>query len=378
MAWLLALTLILVGACSSPNGADRERDRDDPPTGAGHRIDRTYRAPAGPQFAVPVKSPERQAIVRTLLKNIKNTPRGELIRLVLFSFTITVVSDALIAAERRGVRVQIIIDRHSLQWSATKALDRHLGRDPTRPSYLKPIKRSARGAAGHQHQKTWMFSRTGASRHVVMAGSMNLTNFGTGQYADMMSYVDRPDVWRAFNHVYRLQVRDQPMADPVQVHRLGADTAYFYPGFTSANDPILTTLRQIPGGPTTHLRISQYAWHHPRGYQIADEVEALARSGARVEFIEGPYVDDDITGILRSAGATIHSGKVAKKVHTKLTIAEYDGRSGRQKLVITGSDNFESLSLDNDDLDLVLDLSNRPKAYDAYVDFYRGIVGDNA
>lgn len=362
------LCVLLVVAAAACSGANSQED-DERPT-----ADPSYRAPAGPVFGVPVDDPADNKVARTLIANIDNTPEGATIRIVGFSFSLYEVADALVAAHRRGVDVQVVLDGHSRQFKATRTVVDGLGEDTKRRSFVKLTRRSARGTRAGTHQKSWSFSRTGRSRWVTMVGSMNLTMRSTEQYTDMFTYVGRRDVWRAFGDVFRHQVRDRPMRDPAFVKEVGGDTAYFYPGFTEDEDPLYRVLASVPGA-NARIRISMYAWHHPRGFRLARLVEAKVREGAEVTFVEGPHVDDDITEILRAAGAEVHTGDAAKDIHTKLTILEYDGPSGRERTVITGSDNFADLTLHNDDVDLVID-GDRGRIHERYVRFFDRIVRD--
>ena len=152
---------------------------------AGH-----YSARSGPIFATPGKHPADNRAVHALVENIRHTPRGATIRIVAYSFALFEVSDPLIAADRRGVHVQVIVDgRHSHEFEATKALERTLGTDRHKDSFIVLTDRSSRGTVSHSHQKSWSFSKTGGSRHVVMVGATNLSVLGTtDQYSDMYTF----------------------------------------------------------------------------------------------------------------------------------------------------------------------------------------------
>lgn len=358
-----AAVLLALGACTGAAEPGPVSSQPDP----RHRV-----AP-GLHVGVPVADAAEHRTVRLLVDSIDATPSGEVIRIVGFSFTLTEVADALVRAADRGVHVKVVLDDHSRGFGTAAALAGALGEDRRADSFVVMADDSARGRGGGTHQKSWSFSRTGRSHHVVLVGSMNLTRFSTGQYTDMYAFVDRRDVWRAFGQVFRHQVRDRPMASPAFVHRLGRHTAYFHPGFDEDEDPVLRLLDALPAA-GTRMRISHYAWHHPRGYRIAHAVAGLARGGAVVDFIEGPYVDDDITALLRDAGVRVHQGEVPKLVHTKLLLADHPSTGGRRRLVLTGSDNFEDLSLRNDDVDLLLEAS--PRDYGDYVRFFDRILRD--
>ena len=134
--------------------------KDPLPPGDGFIVGR-YTAPPGPLFAVPDDSPDANLAVHTLVDNIRHTPQGATIRIVAYSFALDQVSKPLIAADRRGVHVQVVVDgRHSHGFEATQALEHALGSDRSLGSFIVLTDRSARGIVSHSHQKSWSFSRT--------------------------------------------------------------------------------------------------------------------------------------------------------------------------------------------------------------------------
>ena len=119
----------------------------------------TFAPIAGPVFGDPTAASNQ--ILSRLLNNIKHTPRNGTIRIVGYSFSLGRVADALLAAKKRGVHLQIVLDGHSRAWSPSKRLDAALGSDPTRRDYLVLTKGSARGTRGVTHQKSWRSPRSG-------------------------------------------------------------------------------------------------------------------------------------------------------------------------------------------------------------------------
>jgi len=334
-----------------------------------------YTARSGPLLAVPDDSPDANLAVHTLVDNIRHTPKGATIRIVAYSFSVDQVSQPLIAADQRGVHVQVVVDgRHSHAFEATQALEHTLGSDRRLGSFIVLTDRSARGTVSHSHQKSWSFSQTGASHHVVMVGSTNLSVLGTtDQYSDMYTFVDRADVWRAFSTIFKAQARDVPVPDPAVTDRLGRDTAYFFPGFSLAHDPIADTIAALPADPSTHIRIVMYAWHPPRGQQIVDLLLDKLKGGASVEIVRGPFARQPLDALV-AAGAKVHRGVYANgdHVHDKLMIVE-DTRNGRtERFVTTGSDNWGNVSFLRDDVDMRIGLDARE--YQSYVAFFDDLV----
>jgi hypothetical protein len=368
---LLAAAAALTGCrvhLGDPSGSS------DLPRGNGY-INGHYTARSGPIFATPGDDPADNRAVHALVDNIRHTPRGATIRIVAYSFALFEVSNPLIAADRRGVHVQVIVDgRHSHEFEATKALERALGTDRHKGSFIVLTDRSSRGTVSHSHQKSWSFSKTGSSRHVVMVGATNLSVLGTtDQYSDMYVFVDRPDVWRSFSTIFRAQARDTPVPDPAVTDRLGRDTAYFDPGFSMSHDPIADTIAGIPADSSSHIRIVMYAWHPPRGQRIVDLLLEKLRGGATVDIVRGPFVHQPLDALV-AAGAKVHRGVFANgdHVHDKLMIVEdvHDGRT--EHFVTTGSDNWGNVSFLRDDVDMKIGLD--AGEYHSYVDFFNRLV----
>jgi phosphatidylserine/phosphatidylglycerophosphate/cardiolipin synthase-like enzyme len=334
-----------------------------------------YAAQPGPTFAAPADPPIDNRAVRALVENIRHTPRGATIRIVAYSFALEEVSGPLIAADQRGVHVQVVVDgRHSHAFDATQVLVSALGTDRHRPSFIVLTHGSARGMFSHSHQKSWSFSRTGSSRHVVMVGATNLSELGaTQQYSDMYTFVGRPDVWRAFSTIFRAQARDTPVPDPAVTDHLGPDTAYFFPGFSMADDPIADMIARLPADPSTHIRIVMYAWHPPRGQRIVDLLLDKLRGGATVQIVRGPYVRQPL-GALVSAGAKVFRGVFANgdHVHDKLMVVEERRDGHEERFVTTGSDNWGMISFLRDDVDMKIAVD--AGEYGSYVAFFDRLV----
>lgn len=335
----LLLTLF-AGACSSSPA--------DPPEEAG-----PYHPPRGPTFGEPVPrdSVEDNRILQVLLANIEHTPPGATIRIVARSLSLQPAATALIAAHERGVKVQVIASRKvSGDFKAVGRLREALGTDHDDDSFIRLVRGSARGGDTEQHQKTWSFSRTGEARHVVMVGSTNLSYSSMGQYNDMYTFVGRRDIWRQFAEVFRVQLRDEPVADPAISVDLGRDHAWFYPGYDVETDPVRRYLADLPAD-GLRVRIAMLAWHGERGNRIAAMLADKARAGAEVEVVVST-LGDRTSRILTDAGVRVASGRLdAGWVHHKLTLVSWVDESGkRQRRILTGSDNFGAPSLARDEV----------------------------
>ena len=285
------------------------------------------------------------------------------------SFSLVPVAEALVAADARGVRVQVLADGDvSRDYRAIAVLSDALGSDRGADSFVRLTRGSARGGATELHQKSWSFSRTGSSRHVVMVGSMNLSSYSTRQYTDMYAFVGRANVWRAFNDVFRDQVRDRPLEDPAVSVRLGRDHAWFFPGYDLDTDPMRAVLEDLPQR-DLRVQVAMYAWVDERGRGLAEILADKARAGADVEVVAGKTMGTLVRDELESADVPIRVGVFATPpddgddIHLKLVLASWTGDDGRtHRLISTGSDNFGSRSLDRDEVVVAIDAGARDLA----------------
>jgi PLD-like domain len=347
--------LLLLAACTGDGRPGRDRDL-------------TFEAPPGALLARPSDDGEedRNRTLRVLLRLIENTPAGERIRIVGNSFSYVPVADALAQAHDRGVDVQVIVyDAVSREWKAPTLLRDVLGEDRRADSFIQL-------APGGVHQKVWSFSRTGDSRDVVLVGSMNLTYFSAGQYTDMYSYVDRPDVRRTFDRRFEDLSRFLPDPPPFGPIDLGRDRAWFYPGYTLATDPVLQQLSAVPPA-GARIRVVMYAWLDERGLDLAELLVAKDTAGADVEIVLGASTGPLVREVLEGTGVELHPGVFddGTDVHHKLTLVSHptpDG--GRTRYVLTGSDNFTTKSLGRPEVLLRLDgeQGDTFRRYDRWVD----------
>ena len=368
---LLAVLLVTTACTDTRSGEPRE---DRPAGSAPGRYD----VRPGVVLGTPVDDTETQAaehpVVARLLELITHTPKGERIRIITRSFSLHPVADALVEAHQRGVSVQVIANRFaSKDFRAVAKMKDEVGTDRRGDSFIYLSSGSERGPRTGTHQKTWTFSRVGDSRHVVMVGSANLSYYSTQQYSDMYVFVDRTDVWRAFDRDFRDQVGIEKPRGPGYAPVLGTDRAWFFPGWDEETDPLQAVLRDLPARGTV-LRFAMYAWHSERGRRLAEIVADKARNGARVQVIS-LNIGKEIVARLRAAGVEVHSARFrnGNDVHSKLSLLEWTATDGaRHRRVITGSDNFGSDSLPRDELALEIDPDRG--SWRRYVRWYDAII----
>ncbi|GAA1476042.1 hypothetical protein GCM10009623_04880 [Nocardioides aestuarii] len=347
------MLLLLAVGCTTPP----------PPAEAPSARVSDYRAPAGLLLAAPTREGQEaeNRTFRVLEDLIAHTPAGERIRIVGSSFSYVPVAEALVAAHERGVQVQVLLhDVANRGWKAPEVLRAGLGQDPEADSWV-------RLAPGGLHQKVWSFTRTGRSRDVTLTGSMNLTYHSAGQYTDMWSWVDRPDVRRALDRRFDQLVRGLPDPPPAGPRELGRERIWFHPGRDGAPDPVAVQLAAVPPE-GARIRVVMYAWLDERGLDLARLLVAKDRLGADVEVVLGRSTGPQVRDLLVGSGVEVHPGvfEDGDDVHHKLTVVAGPGRG--HDFALTGSDNFTQASLGRPELLLRLDRPQALAAYDRWID----------
>ena len=135
---LLSLCLVLgapLSAVPSATAADAAssgalaaaQPRTVAPTSVAAKLDRKrWKAPQGPFFNDPRRKKGWFRIERKVIDTIKHTRKGSTIRIAVYSFDRMPVANALIAAHRRGVKVQMILNDHQYT-RAMRAVRKEIG-----------------------------------------------------------------------------------------------------------------------------------------------------------------------------------------------------------------------------------------------------------
>ena len=350
----------------------------DLPASASVTARATFVPATGPVFGNP--NAQQNAIISRLLDNIAHTPSGATIRIVGYSWSLGNVATALLKAHSRGVNVRVVVNGHSKQWSPAKRLVAAIGTDPTAKSFIVLTKGSARGTSGVTHQKTWSFSRVGGTPYVTMVGSTNLTGYGTTvQWSDMYTYTGRQDVFDVYTHMFALQKLDTPVTNPYWLGTFANGNASFYPrpGTTASTDPVKERIDALPDGPSTVIRVSQFAWYGDRGGWLAKALAAKAATGATITVVAGQSVGKNVRTTLKAADIPVYTGMYphGKRIHTKLMLASYVVDGVRHNSIWTGSDNWAKQSFLNDDVDLQVD--DDDAGYAKYVSFFTTLTQES-
>ena len=319
-------------------------------------------------------------------------------------------ADKLIAADRRGANVQVVMDS-VITSTPSNRLVNDLGKPDKngdgrvtpadadadgQRSFAIKCKDSCRGGRGNNHVKFYAFTKAGDTSNVVMVSSANLNKGGAlNGWNDMYTMTERPDIYAVYRTVHEEMAEDDPFDATSQqwVERgyieqpTGNFIHRFFPrkGAGKEDDPAYQQLEKIKcQGATdgsgsngrTVVKIAMFWWSGARGMYLADKVIGLDRAGCDVQVNYGAP-SGEVSAKLR---ASAHNGgiklwdsrqrkgadgKPTLRVHNKYMIVSgvYGGNTSDWR-VMAGTQNWIAGALTNSD-ENTLEIDSRP-AYSAY------------
>jgi hypothetical protein len=366
-------------------------------TSAAQRAAPTWHPRVGPVFNNPLgPRAKQQAILRQVLAAVRHTRRGSTIQMAVYSFDRSDLAHALRKAHRRGVRVQIIVNR-AVMSGVSRALRKRLGRNPNRPSFLVACPGACRkkGDGGNMHVKVFAFSQTGAARDVVISSSGNMSSKAIyRQWNDSFTVAGDAGLYATWQRLFR-QMAHQRRVGPRRLTYTSATNSYSAwferslpqqqaapPSATTSlaryrpsADPVVHRIRRIgcraPVGygrrGRTVIRIAAYAMFETRGEVLAKALVRKKRQGCDIAIVmsvpgTGTYKRMQRAGIPIRSADWLFAERVAAKEdgisgwgprfysHHKMMMVNgrYEGRP--TKAVWTGSENWSAISFANEEV----------------------------
>ncbi|MCT2581774.1 phospholipase D-like domain-containing protein [Actinophytocola gossypii] len=369
----LVATLATVPAAGSAGAEEDPRPCRDAPTEPVR---------TGAVFNDPVGG-DPTAIVRQICDLVHQAPSGSRIRIAHF----VVSGDAgmdfateLVAAHRRGVDVQLVLDGWQDTTPAAEALRAELGTDKSRDSWMHVCSRvspegntsSCIGTKG-QHNKFYLFSRTGGASDVVVQSSANFTDLNSRTYwNNATTLVGNRKLYRAYDAYFEDLAAERATDDYYRTTSTGmpggAVRAYFFP--RAEGDHVLEILGKVSCDDGSTIDIGMSEWDTYR-IGIARRLVALSGQGCEVRIVHG-LMDAEVLDTL-SADPSIelraleNSAALPGRIHSKyfLINAEFDGERDA-RWVFTGSPNWNHTSLRrNDEAMIQTNIENLYEAYEA-------------
>ena len=262
-----------------------------------------YTPRSGATFNSPLGNRDSQrAILRKILRSVDSSPRGSNINMFTWNFLTRDGTDALLRAQRRGVRVHVLMDKGNVEIDGVQngpfrrlkagLRDGNDGRPAARRSWARLCENSCRGRGGSAHSKFFTFSQVGKARRVVMQGSANFTVASTtNQWNDIYTHVRNRAAFDFANRIFRQATNDRPLRNPYASKRFGGVKLLMFPDNSRmSRDPVLRLLNQIrckgatnTASGRTVIRIAPDVIRHERGMVLAKKVRRLWQNGCDVK-----------------------------------------------------------------------------------------------
>lgn len=307
----------------------------------------------GPIFNSPVGgAAKRDAISTRIGRLVAGTPKGGRISVAMYHFSSLDTASQLVAAARRGVSVQVVLDHESRSYAAYRRLRRGLGGNTGKPSWVVVCDED-RGCIGPEfnHNKFFLFSSTGGAQDMVVQTSANATDGARDtQWNDALVLQDDA-VYAAYLAYFRDLAAQRHTADYHRSVQAGKYRLDFFPW--AKGDPVSQALDQVScaGGTRVRLSLGHFTWG-----PIARRLWKLDDAGCRVQIvfdIVGPVAIHALTAkggrngnpetrYLTEGGRTTYA-------HSKYLLIDgtYQGRP--QKVVFTGSNNYTTVGFHGHD-----------------------------
>jgi len=389
---------------ASPSGSPTPSDSASPsptasssPTSSPKPPKVRWMPPTGVVISNPLGSlKQRQVIIKRVRDGIAHTRKGHTIMFATYDFDRKDLANALIRAYNRGVNVQMVLN-DNFQTPQEFRLQKLMGDDATKPSFVKFCTGSCRAFRGNLHMKVYAFTGTGGANDVIMDSSANLTGAAPShQWNDEVTIVGNKRLFTVWRKVFNQLKRDKPVKHrritftsrdlDVAFHRTATGAVEpITRGRTvvarkkaGGGDPVLAQLNKIgckTGGKYgvkghTTVRLMEYAWYGTRGIPIAHKVASLAKQGCNVMAIMS-HSDKAVEDILAAAKIPMrdatwwygqklstdgHSIVYGSRQYSHLKVLAINGRYGNKNMrtVFTGSENWDNISFMNDEVTLQL------------------------
>lgn len=313
-----ASTATTAGTAASALAADRRGDK-------GKKNKKRYRVRPGVTFNSALGTvAKRRAIISKINSAIAHTGKGQRIRIFSWKIWTRAGVTALLNAQKRGVKVQAIMDKKNTIvennphfWRLRNGLKAgNKGKPRARRSAAKLCDHSCRGKGGAAHSKFMLFSKAGKSRHVYMNSSANWGDAAANlQWNDMYTFVGDRGIYDAAARVFDEAWRDKPVKGPWFEHSTDGGSVVVAWAPTDAKsrkrDRLLNTLRKVKcrgaasgagnANGRTVIRSAPDVIRGEPGMTIARQMRRLWNAGCDVK-IGYTVMGKDVSQLLRAPG----------------------------------------------------------------------------
>ncbi|MDN5761029.1 MAG: phospholipase D-like domain-containing protein [Microlunatus sp.] len=352
----------------------------------------TFNNPKGPKK-------KKRAIITDFVKAIKSVPAGGQIRMAQYLFDIKSVASALIAADKRGVSVQVLIDDGESN-KHIRRVKKALGKNKKKRSFVATCHHSCMSnGASVIHAKFYLFSVAGQRKYVSMISSANAYTGNTNKsWNNNHVIVADKVIYDSLNRYFTDMLKDKSNRKYFRSTSSGKYTMWLYPQTPKKTNDIvwMKALNQVQckspskgygSDGRTLIRLANWGWSSPR-IDVAEKLVALHRQGCKVQVMinRGRITKPVLRTLLRSKSKKYgkmgvydgwhdrnNNGHASLYVHHKMMTI--NGRMAGQnvKITWTGSQNFTGPgTFTNNDIVLRIVDPRVTKAYEKNFAYIRG------
>jgi len=369
-----------------------------------------WKAYNGAFFNNPHIPKDRFRLEARLMDTLRHVPRGETVRIAIYSFDRIPVAHAIVAAHNRGVRIQMLLNDH---WEnrAMQIVRAELGTNRHAKSFIYKCKSGCRTLVDQYrnlHSKFYTFTKAGKSEDVLVVGSVNLTlNAARHQWNDAYFMSGNEPLFKQFVSTFKDMKKDYSTTQPA-MHFCGVPTGSFcddsvdkYTNWvfpkksTRQSDLVLNMLNKIQcltpdglgGQVRTKLALSMHTMRGARGNYLASAIRQKWAEGCdfRVSYGLIGYKTKQILGAatargripLRSTGLDYDPDDdfdlnndgdddviLTYYTHQKYFVVQgtYNGVPNTN-MVLTGSSNWASLGTAQDEIFFTIQGAGNARKY---------------
>lgn len=243
--------------------------------------------------------PQKRRIIGKIMKSIKGSPKGSNIDIFSWNFLSAGGAEELLKAQRRGVRVRLLMDdsnRDNIDNPPFRRLAAGLkagnkNRKKARHSYAKVCKGTCRSKGGAAHSKYFLFSKVGKSRWVYIQGSANFTNAAAGnQWNDIVTHRGNKKIYTWAHRMFEQAAKDKPVKPPYSRRVFGKTELIMFPATgRKTKDPVMALLDKVTCAKATNtaskrtaIRVAPDVMRQARGMALGKKLRALWEQGCDV------------------------------------------------------------------------------------------------
>lgn len=374
----MLLTLVLASSLTVPQGPASARDDDSRAA---------YTPRLGAVFSSPLDRNGGREILQEVYRAIYASPKGSTIRLVVWNFADPAITTALIAAHKRGVRVQVVVAESvkNKQWYRIRDA---LSKNTADRSFAIRCHNACRTDRYVMHAKIFLFSKSGSRRNISMFGSTNLTKAaGNRQWNDQVTTANE-GLYDFFVQTFKEYAADKVVSQGNDIFDNGRYRVVLFP--VPETNPIAEALEKVKCHPPkgsgagerrTVVRIAIAGWFDEFGLKIAREVRRLWDTGCDLRIVT-TLAGRKINRVLKQRygrgrvpirQVTVDKDKdriPERYMHMKSIAVDgtYDG-DPRAHMLFTGSPNWSGEARSSDEVWVtVRDAPDLVKAYIRFTD----------